>query len=110
LLGDRDRELSDLSRAIELEPDDPQLRHRRALIFMLRREHARAIADYDRIIAVKPDANAYLFRGGAHLYSGNYDQAIADAEHAINLDPGNAVARDLLREASKKKAEAQTRS
>ena len=37
-------------------------------------------------------ADAYLFRGGAYLSSGDYDSAVADYSEAIKLAPRNVVA------------------
>lgn len=54
---------------------------------------AGAIADYDQVVALKPDyAAAYLERGVARRAQGDLEGAIEDLDRAIALDPGNALA------------------
>lgn len=46
-----------------------------------------AITDYTRAIELDPeDAEAYNYRGFAHLYNGDIDKAIADYTKAIDID------------------------
>jgi tetratricopeptide (TPR) repeat protein len=54
--------------------------------------HARALADYDRAIALAPDfAAAYWRRGKANLlYARNLEAALRDLDEAIRLDPSQA--------------------
>ncbi len=52
------------------------------------KEYEKAIADYDRAIALDPnDANAYHNRGLAYRNINEYHKAIADYDRAIALDP-----------------------
>jgi|SRR5579859_5300852 len=52
-----------------------------------------AIADYDRLIKLKPDAaTAYMYRGEAHHKKGDTDRAIDDFNRAILLDSQDAIA------------------
>ena len=52
-----------------------------------------AIADYDRVIDIKPkDASAYNNRGIARRKSGNLPGAIADYDQAIEINPQYATA------------------
>jgi tetratricopeptide (TPR) repeat protein len=108
-MRDDDGQLADLGRAIALEPDNPDYRHTRGILLMRRKDYRGAIADFDRLIAEKPRYDAYVFRGSAHFYLGNYDAAIADAERAINFNPSDPLARQLLREAQAAKARSQSR-
>jgi len=56
-------------------------------------DYDRAIADYDKAIALNPqDADAYYNRGLAYYHKGDYDQAITDFNQAIALDPQHALA------------------
>jgi tetratricopeptide (TPR) repeat protein len=51
-------------------------------------ENDRAIADYDKTIALDPKyAIAYDNRGIAYKAKGDNDRAIADHNEAIRLDP-----------------------
>jgi tetratricopeptide (TPR) repeat protein len=44
------------------------------------------------------DANAYYNRGVAYRHKGQKDMAIRDLEKAVQLDPNDQWAKDLLRE------------
>jgi tetratricopeptide (TPR) repeat protein len=47
-----------------------------------------AIADYTKTIALRPkDAHAYLGRGHAHLFKGDYGRAAIDYRKAASLNP-----------------------
>jgi tetratricopeptide (TPR) repeat protein len=49
--------------------------------------------DYDQAIRINPnDAVAFLNRGVAYAYKGQYDRAIQDCDQAIRFDPNFAVA------------------
>ncbi len=109
-MRDDDRQLADLSRAIALDADNPDYRHTRGILLMRRKDYKGAIADFDRLIAEKPRYDAYIFRGSAYFYLGNYDAAIADAEHAVNANPSDPLAQQLLREAQAAKARSQSRN
>jgi len=53
----------------------------------------RALADYDRAIALNPkDPSGLLQRANFHLLSGDADKALADYNAAIALDPKNVSA------------------
>ena len=54
-------------------------------------EHALAIADYDRILKLRPDwVEAYNHRGYEHFKLGHIRPAIADFDRAIRLNPQQA--------------------
>ena len=58
-----------------------------------KRDHDKAIADYNEAIRLKPDfAEAYNARGNAYDEKGDHDKAIADYNEAIRLKPGLAEA------------------
>ncbi len=46
-----------------------------------------AIRLYTESIEIYPTAEAYTFRGWAKSYQGRLDEAIADCQHAIQVDP-----------------------
>lgn len=50
-------------------------------------EYREAIELYTRSIEAFPSAEAYTFRGWAHSYLNEYDEAIADCMKAIEVDP-----------------------
>lgn len=55
-------------------------------------DHAAAIEDYTRILAILPSVDAYLARAWAHQAVGDTAAALADAEAARKLDPSSAGA------------------
>lgn len=60
---------------------------------VLRDEHGRTAADYDKLIDLDPDnADAYYNRGDAYDEMGEYGKAIADYNKAIQLNPNLASA------------------
>lgn len=59
----------------------------KAYQFHMRGEVDKAIEFYNRSLKVLPTAEALTFRGWAHSFNKDYDQAIADCHSAIDLDP-----------------------
>jgi len=56
-----------------------------------RREHAQAIADFDRILKLRPKwVEAYNHRGTEHFKMAHIQQSLADFDRAIELDPAQA--------------------
>ena len=53
-----------------------------------------AIADWDEVIRLYPDAYTYDNRGLAKANLGRYEEAIADYDEAIRINPTDAVAYD----------------
>jgi hypothetical protein len=60
---------------------------------VMRDEHGRTAADYDKLVELDPyNADAYYNRGDAYDEMGEYGKAIADYNKAIELDPNHALA------------------
>jgi lipoprotein NlpI len=56
-----------------------------------RREHAQAIADFDRILKLRPAwAEAYNHRGMEHFKMAHIEKSLADFDRAIELEPAQA--------------------
>jgi tetratricopeptide (TPR) repeat protein len=90
--GLRDEAIADLTRAIELTPDDPTPYRARGLQHALSARPADALRDYERVIALGDgSADAYANRGDAQAQLGQLDQAVADYTRAIELDPASAA-------------------
>jgi tetratricopeptide (TPR) repeat protein len=76
-------------------------------------DDAKAIAEFDQAIQLKPDClRAYMIRGMAFTRNGKYDKAIADFSNAIPLKPDDdgpyynrAIAREGKREYDKATAD-----
>ena len=79
--------LIDYNKAIELDPKIPDAFLARALVFLLAGNYKPAIADYTKLIELKPDGESYYVRGTAYLDSGDNQRAVADYTKSIALDP-----------------------
>src|SRR6516164_8975867 len=94
--GDYDRAITDLSRGIRLDPENPSSAFAykcRGLAYFEKDDYDRAIADYTEALRLNPnDTAALVNRGIAYRDKGQYDQAIEDHDRAIRLDPNEAKA------------------
>jgi tetratricopeptide (TPR) repeat protein len=87
-----------MDRAIATQPNNASLYVLRGLLRMdVRPNYALAMADFDRAIAMKPDlATAYYFRGLVHHLNGRLALAKAQYEKALEVNPGERRARQML--------------
>jgi tetratricopeptide (TPR) repeat protein/predicted aspartyl protease len=77
------RALSDLTRAVELAPDNADYRYQRAVVLMRSGRQPEAMADLDRALTLKHDyADALLFRAGLRLGSDDKAGARKDVDAA----------------------------
>lgn len=85
--------VSDLTKAIELNPRDARLYYERAIFYGYIGQARKAISDYTKLIELNPkDDLAYNSRGIAFAENGQYDKAIFDYDKAIEINPGCAEA------------------
>jgi tetratricopeptide (TPR) repeat protein len=85
-LGKYEQALSDFTKVIELDPDDPEAYYERGFTYLRLNNWEEAIADYDRSIALDHgDAATFYNRACAHAQLRHYDQAEADLEKALPL-------------------------
>lgn len=68
----------------------------RAFSYVVKGQYDLAVADYNKAIALKPDADYYDSRGLAYEKEGNRDQAIADFRTALKLAPDNTAFQENL--------------
>lgn len=95
---DYDSILSEITRAIEVSPEQADYYWMRGVNYHTAAFHGHpsgdydwAIADYTRAIALDPQkADYYRSRGASYHNKGDYDRAIADKTRAIELDPNKA--------------------
>ncbi len=93
-----DEAIDSLSKAIELEPEDPDAYYFRGISYYLKEDPDSAIADFDKALELIPngtvtyitDADIYAMRGSSYGLKEDYDTAIVDLEKAIELEPTNA--------------------
>jgi tetratricopeptide (TPR) repeat protein/ABC-type multidrug transport system permease subunit len=86
------RAIADFTKAIELDPRDPDYFLGRALAHQSAQDHDRAIADFTMAI-VRDANNPDLFAGRAASYRAKkeHDPAIADYSTAVQLSPDEAT-------------------
>ncbi|MDE2755482.1 MAG: tetratricopeptide repeat protein [Acidobacteriota bacterium] len=87
--GDHTRAISLATRAVELDPQNPQGFHFRGQLYEMQGRHRQAIADYDAVLKLNPDVvEVYNRRGSEHFKLGHIEASIADFDRAIELNPG----------------------
>ncbi len=97
-----DNAITNLSKAIELNPDYVDAYYFRGLVYITEEDYDKAIADYTKAIELDPNnnseiakatgASAYFLRAGAYYENYDYDAAIADFDKAIEMNPGHSDA------------------
>ena len=86
--GQFDEAIKLATRAVDAVPDDVHALVLRAELYMRTKQPAKAIADYDRVIAKSPKAAQYIdTRGDAYLMLGKMTEAIDDFDRFLTLVP-----------------------
>jgi tetratricopeptide (TPR) repeat protein len=92
--------LRDFEECFALDPDDYEARIERASVYHKQGQYARALADLDHALSIRPVWTLLVYRALIEEESGNLKAALGDLDRAINLDPkaGPAYfARSLIR-------------
>ena len=84
---DPQSDIDDLTQLIRLNPYDSSWYQYRAEVKLNLGDRQGAILDYDRSIAIKPNADAYYNRGRAKSNLGDKQGAIIDYDKSIALNP-----------------------
>lgn len=91
--------LADLSKAIELAPNEPEYYFQRANAYLTNAQVDLALTDFDRVIALKPDfLPAYLPRAEIKLAKQERASALDDLDAVDHLAPKEADLRLTLAE------------
>lgn len=83
------------SSLIDLQDDLAAFYNFRATLRNLARDYRGAIADYDRAIELEAAPQMYLLRGEAYNALGEYEEALADAQTAFDLQGDLSYASNL---------------
>jgi tetratricopeptide (TPR) repeat protein/predicted aspartyl protease len=96
---DFEHALADLSKAIELRPDEQEYLYQRALVYRQSGQATLALADLDHVLTLNQDfLRAYLPRAEIRIREKNLDGAIADLDAVDRLAPKQADIRFVLAE------------
>lgn len=91
--------LADLSKAVELRPDNTEYLYQRALVYRQNAQADLARADLDHVLTLDPDyLRAYLPRAQLRLYEKNMSGALADLDAVDRLAPKQSDLRFVLAE------------
>lgn len=95
LMGDIDRAKAELETALKLDPHNPEALMGKGMIDMFFEDYGKALDFFEEIIASLPDhddpkyADLFQERGYAYYYHEEYEDALKDFEHAIEIDPNS---------------------
>jgi tetratricopeptide (TPR) repeat protein len=97
--GEFDRAISDLGKAIELDPEFLSAFRMRGVIRGLAGDYAKAMADFDKALKLSPDDEGiYLSRGLVYEAHGEKHKAAQDYRKILALNPGHKLATEALQE------------
>ncbi|HEY2676321.1 MAG TPA: aspartyl protease family protein [Steroidobacteraceae bacterium] len=89
--------LADLTRAVELDPNEPEYVYRRAMVYLARKQPELALADLNQALSLKPDFLAALIsRAEFRLGSQDAAGAAADLAAADRAAPSQSDTRYAL--------------
>lgn len=81
--------IADFTEAAKQQPRDPQILLERASAYLDEKNYPAVIADATAALALSPRlARAYNLRGRAIRASGDPQRAIAEFDHAVEIEPG----------------------
>lgn len=96
-LGQLDTGLADLQHAATMMPDDVLTYLSMGFIYQQLEQPADAVVAYDNIVRLEPEwMGAWLNRSSALLDAGMTGAAVADARHAVELEPENGSSLNML--------------
>jgi tetratricopeptide (TPR) repeat protein len=86
----------DLTKVIELEPDNPFAHCKRGMAYRNKKKFDLAITDFTEAIRLKPEDGSFYFeRGDVYAFQENKDHVIADFEKFLELSPNDEKAEDI---------------
>lgn len=88
--------IADFSAAIVINPNCREAYNGRFVTYMSLKQYDKAMKDCDALIALNPTSDALSNRGVVFLVTENLPKALADFQHALQLNPRNAGAYDNM--------------
>jgi protein O-mannosyl-transferase len=85
----------DLTRALALAPNDPDVLQVDGFLSLAKKDYANAVAKFDRQLTVREDALGLYGRGRAKLSAGDSKGALTDIDKAIAKDPANMALQEF---------------
>lgn len=86
---DFDKSLADYEHAIKLDPTLEVAWYNKGTLYLFNHKCIEAVDCFNEAIKLKPMMGSYSMRGQAYTELKQYDEAIADFNTAIQLDPTN---------------------
>ncbi len=96
-IKDYNAALSDLTKAIALQPEEAHFFGERGLIYYMAQNSENAIADFDHAVALEPE-NPFRYASRAFIKDslGDLEGAKIDYQKAIEIDPEDAISHNNL--------------
>ena len=96
--GDKDRAETAIEALRREIPDDPTVLFVGAMLYRIDGLYDRALAEYDRLLAVNPQARVVVSYNRARVYTylRQYDRAVAELEQARALEPDHPLVKTFL--------------
>jgi tetratricopeptide (TPR) repeat protein len=96
-LGQYDGALDDLAQAARAAPDDTLTQVSLGVVYQALDRDAEAVVAFDNVVRLEPDwIGAWINRSGALLDAGMTRSAVDDARRAVELDPADGNALNML--------------
>jgi len=92
-LGRIEDALRDFSASLSIEPNDPLVLFNRGIVRLLWNDIDAALEDFNDSLTLREDPLALVNRGIALTTAGRHDEALTDFDRALDLDPGDPIAR-----------------
>lgn len=90
-MGEHDRGMKDLDRAVSLAPTSRNALYNRSLALKSLGRYREALDDLNAAINIRPDADTYNNRGNVLKRLGDHAGAVEDYRKSLELDPGNGA-------------------
>jgi tetratricopeptide (TPR) repeat protein len=85
--GDYDAAIADMSKAIELTPNDAFIYALRGDMYSHKKAYDSAIDNFTKSIQISPNTSAYYGRGLAYSNKGDWEKAVQEYTKSIQLNP-----------------------